>query len=404
MKKIVAVLVLILLGISASTLIVSANEANYLDEANYEDIKATMEIIIGEQVESIDTSEWDEFLKDIQQMEGAIGENKSAREIIMELITGNYTMDTGAIIKGIFNTFFSEIIYNLGLMAKIIAVAIVCGILNNMKTSFQSSSVGEISHFVCYIVVILIIIQSLLYILKVGKEGIEQMVRFMQILFPILIAMLAAIGSITSTSIMKPAIALLVGVVSTFIKNTMLPLILFSSIITLINNISGKVNIKNLGKLVNNICAWTLGGVFTIFIAVMSIQGVMAATFDGISVRTAKFALESFVPIVGGMFSQSVDTVIGCSLLVKNAVGITGLIIIALICITPSLKILGLLVIYKLSSAMLEPIADPRITECLNGIGTVLTILFITVMGTALMFFITITLIINTGHVSVMLR
>jgi stage III sporulation protein AE len=125
----------------------------------------------------------------------------------------------------------------------------------------------------------------------------------------------------------------------------------------------------------------------------------MSSSFDSLSIRTAKFAIDSFVPIMGKLFSQSVDTVIGCSLLVKNAVGVSGLLIIGLIALVPALKILALLVTFKLSSALIEPISDKRLVECLNNMGNLLVVLFITVVGIAILFYMTISLIIGSGNI-----
>ncbi|NLC43893.1 MAG: stage III sporulation protein AE, partial [Clostridiales bacterium] len=111
-----------------------------------------------------------------------------------------------------------------------------------------------------------------------------------------------------------------------------------------------------------------------------------------------------FIPIVGKMFSESVDLIVGCSLLLKNAIGVAGLIIIALLCLAPAIKIFSLLFLYRLVSALLEPITDNRITECLSGIAKVLSVLLITVLGIALMFFLTVALMIGTGNTSMMLR
>jgi stage III sporulation protein AE len=147
-----------------------------------------------------------------------------------------------------------------------------------------------------------------------------------------------------------------------------------------------------------------LSFVFTIFIGVLTIQGAMTASFDGISIRTAKFAMDTFVPIVGKMLSQSLDAVIGCSLLLKNAVGTAGLIIIGLLSMAPAVKIFTLMFLYKLSGSLLEPITDKRIADCLNGTGNVLLVLLVTVLGIALMFFLTTALMIAAGNTAVMLR
>ena len=334
----------------------------------------SLEDIMADQLDELDTREWEPFLKDIQDQGTDLFDGESAGEVIRSLVTGQFSFRWKDVLELVARSFFREFRLNLALMAKIIVIAVLCGIFRNMNDSFDNSSVGEIGYFVCYGIVVILILQSLTSILEVGKAGIERMSGFMQILMPVLLALLAAVGSPATSSVMQPAVGVLAGTVGALLKNIMLPLITLSAVVSLVNNISESVQIQKLGKLLNNLCVWILTFIFTIFVGVLTVQGAMTSSFDGISIRTAKFALDTFVPVVGKMFSQSLDTIIGCSLLLKNAVGVAGLIVIGLQCLAPGLKILSLMLLYKLSGALLEPITDKRIVECLNGIGSALIV------------------------------
>ena len=98
-------------------------------------------------------------------------------------------------------------------------------------------------------------------------------------------------------------------------------------------------------------------------------QGASGAITDGVTIRTAKYVTGNFVPVVGRMFSDASETVVGASLLVKNAVGITGVVILVLLCAFPAVKILVLALIFKVSAAILQPMGDSPIIECLQTIG-----------------------------------
>lgn len=379
-------------------------DASVEDLLNQDNIKEELERGTKEQISALDIDEWDVFLKSVQAEGNDLIEDIDIKSFLNKLITGNFELDPKKILLQLINLFFKEIKVNLVFMAKIMTIAIVCGILDHMKSSFTDSSVAELAWFACYIMVVILIVQSFTSILEVGKKAVEQMVNFVQILFPILLTLLIAMGGITSSGMLKPVTALLVGASGTVLKNIMIPLIFFSAVLVLVNNISDKIRLDRLSDLTKNICTWTLGIFFTIFVGVLSIQGALAASFDGISIRTAKYAVETFVPIVGGLFSKTVDMIIGCSLLVKNAVGIAGLITTVVIALYPIIKILCLIAIYKISSAILQPISDSRVSVCLNNIGSVLTILFVTVAGIAIMFFLTITLLIGVGNIATMMR
>ncbi len=363
-----------------------------------------MKLGVQQQVDHLDMRDWDRFLKELEEQQNPVLKQMSAKEILKKLVTGDYNIDLKQFWIYLGGIFYKEILNNLGWVTKIIVMAVICGVLKNMQASFQNSSIAEVAHFVCYIVVILLIIQSLMSILDTGKQAIEKMISFMQIILPTLLALLVAVGGITSSTILQPTIGFMLGIIGTFLKNAVFPLILLSTIIILINHISNKVQLDGLSKLLKNLCGWILGIVFTVFVGILVVQGVMTASVDGISIRTAKYAVDTFVPIVGGLFAQAIDMVVGCSLLIKNAVGLLGLIIIGFICLCPTLKILCMMFIYKLSSAILEPVSDKRIVDCLNDIGSILTILAITVVGVAIMFFMVITLIIGIGNVATMMR
>jgi len=359
---------------------------------------------VEEQINSIDTQEWENFIDQLPAESKAVMGNSGIRDLIRNLVTGKFSFDIKKIFQEIGDYFFKEILANLDIMAKIVVLAVICGILNNLRGAFENESIGEISHFVCYLLIVILIVQSFSLLLANGRETIQSMVTFMQLLFPTLLTLLVAMGGFASSAIFQPAIALLVSIVSTFLRDILLPLILFSAILVVINNLSEKIQLSKLAGLVRGACAWILGSLFTIFLAVLTIQGVTAASFDGISIRTAKYAIDTFIPIVGGMFSDTVDTIIGCSLLVKNAVGIIGLVVLACICLFPALKILAMVFIYRLSAALLEPIADSKVVNCLNEIANVLIILFVTVVSVGIMFFISVTLLICAGNITVMMR
>ena len=382
-----------------------ANANASVDDSLSQDyIKEELKRGTQEQINALDINEWNNFLKSIQAEGDDLIEDIDIKNFINKLISGNFELDLKKILLQLINLFFKEIKFNLIFMAKIMVIAIICGVLDHMKSNFTDSSVAELAWFACYIMVVILIVQSFTSILEVGKKAVEQMVSFVQILFPILLTLLIAMGGITSSGILQPVTALLVGASGTILKNIMIPLIFFSAVLVLVNNISDKIKLDRLCNLTKNICTWTLGIFFTIFVGVLSVQGALAASFDGISIRTAKYAVETFVPIVGGLFSKTVDMIIGCSLLVKNAVGIAGLITTVMIALYPIIKILCLMTIYKISSAILEPISDSRVSVCLNDIGNVLTILFVTVAGITIMFFITITLLIGVGSIATMMR
>jgi len=368
------------------------------------DIREQMRLTIDRQLQGINVENWDEFIEEIKQQGNPAFQEGGARDLIKKIVTGQFSLNLRDFGIHIARIFYREVMENLGLIIRIMALAVVCGVLKNMQDSFQSVSAAEVAYFVCYMVVALMVIHSIMSAVEVGRKAVDTMTSFTQGFFPVLLALLVSIGGVTSSAILKPTVGLLAGFMGMVLEHVMFPLILASVVVIMINHISDKVQLNRLSSLLKNICEWTLGFIFTAFVGALVVQGVMAASIDGVSIRTAKFAVDTFVPVVGKMFAQAVDMVVGCSLLIKNAVGLVGLLVIASICLYPVLKILGLMAVYKLASAVLEPVTDKRIADCLNDIGNMMIIIVITVAGMAMVFFLAITLIIGVGNAATMMR
>src|SRR5690606_15058960 len=153
------------------------------------DIREEIQKIAEEQLNILNINQWNEFIKNVDNYQDNLLANINIKEMIINLVTGNYKFDWREIYENFGKAFFAEIKLNLTLMAKIFAIAIFTGILSNFKTNFTDSTVGELAWIVCYIMIVVLIIQSITVVLNVGKNTIEQMTSFMQILFPPLLAL-----------------------------------------------------------------------------------------------------------------------------------------------------------------------------------------------------------------------
>ena len=393
MKKILLLLIIFLF--MPSTAIAGENQ----DQNNID-----MGELVDEILEQVDTYELENIIGQMNIETKDYLPSLNIREIISSLARGKFSLNSKDLFMGIMKYLFNEVIMNSGILARLILLSIICALLQNLQSSFESHSVGEIAYNIVYFVILGMAIQSFAMAIKIGVEAIDSMVQFMYALLPTLIALLTATGALSSAALFQPIVTFTVNMLSTFVKNIILPLIFFGAILNLINYISSKVQIYKLAGLIKQATVVLLGFVMTIFLGIMTIQGVAASSFDGVTARTAKYAVDNLIPIIGGFLSDAVDTIIGCSLLIKNAVGAFGLFFLFIIILFPLIKIVALILIYKLSSAMIEPIADGRIVDSLNDMAKSLILVFVAVLSVAIMFFIVVTIIISTGNITVMMR
>lgn len=360
--------------------------------------------IIDEQISKLDFSQVEELLNSM---------NRDVEEFIPEFTIDNLinliknkdiNYSFKSFFAGVFNYFFKEIIANSQLLAKLIILAVLLAILQNLQSAFEKDNISKLAYSVCYLILIGIIINSFMIALSLGKQTINDMVNFLHAILPLLLSLLVALGGFASAAVFHPIIFMTVSGVGTLIRDILLPLIFLSSILIVVNNITDTFKVSRMSGLLREISIGLLGFFLSIFLGVIIIQGAGAAVADGVSVRTAKFATKNFFPIVGGIFADALDMVIGCSLLIKNSIGTFGVIVVFLICIFPMIKIISIMVIYKIASALVEPLGETKIVKCLNDVGNSLTMIFICVSAVAMMLFIAITIIIGAGNVMVMMR
>jgi len=358
---------------------------------------------IIQQFESLDSEEIESFLNKINKDYKDFLPAYSLGDLLSSIRTEK-GYDIKGLMVGVVKYFAKEITANSRLLAQLISLTIVCALLNNIQSAFDSTGIGNVTRSMIYLVLISIVIQSFYTAITIGNETIDQMVGFIQALIPVILSILAALGNVTSVAILKPLVFIGITLASSWIKNILMPFIFFTAVLGIVNNISERFHISMLAGLLKQICVFLLGLFTSVFLGIVVVQGAGASVIDGISVRTAKFATKNFIPFVGGFFSDTVDMVIGCSLILKNIIGVAGLIIVFIITIFPVAKILSLVFIYKFAGAIIQPLGEEHIVKCLNEIGSCLVLILISVSSVSLMFFVTITIIMASGNISVMMR
>lgn len=325
-------------------------------------------------------------------------------KIVSSAAKGDFKFNIYGILNRVVRYLLSEIFLNVDILIKIVILAIICAILKNLQNSFFSESVGELAFFVCYIVIVSVLMVSFSSAMTMCMSIIDNMVSFMHSIIPLLITLLITAGNISSAGVFQPILIMLVEVGATVIKNFFIPLIFLVTVLNIVNNISDRVQLTKLSGFLKQICTWGIGFILTVFIAVVSIQGAMGAVVDGVTSKTAKFALGTFIPVVGKYLADAADTVVGCTLVIKNASGLVAMIGIIIICLAPLLKILALVVLYKLACAFVEPISDKKITNCLNDMASSLTYILGITAVVSFMFLLAITVVISTTNLSAMIR
>ena len=241
-------------------------------------------------------------------------------------------------------------------------------------------------------------------IIKMTRDAIENMTGFMQMLIPLLITLMITTGSIVSANILETVIQLVINFISNIFKSIIRPVILVSTALSIISKISDKIKIERIPQMLKSSTVWVIGITLTIFVGILSLEGTLSSSVDGITAKATKAAVSNFIPVVGKILGDAVDTVIGCSTILKNAVGIVGLIVIIIICIAPIIKLAVITLTYQLTAAICEPIADDKIVKLLGEMGDTFKILLAILCSISVMLIIGITLVLKISNSGLMYR
>jgi stage III sporulation protein AE len=324
---------------------------------------------------------------------------------LMEMIVpGGEGLGLGNALAGLARYFFHQLLFNGKLLVMIVVIAVFSLLLETIQSAFEQNNVSKVAFYVSYIVLMILAVNSFSVAIGYAKSAIESMIHFMAAMVPLLLTMLASLGNVVTVSVMHPLIILMIHVIGTLIHTVVFPLLFFSAVLYIVSAMSDKYKVTQLAALLRNVAAGLLGVCLTVFLGVISVQAATAAATDGIAIRTAKYVAGNFIPVVGRMLSDATDTVIGASLLVKNTVGLTGVIILILLCAFPAMKILALALIYNVSAAVMQPLGDSPIVGCLQTIGKSMLFVFAALASVSLMFFLAVTVLITAGNLTIMMR
>ncbi|WP_236588139.1 stage III sporulation protein AE [Tumebacillus amylolyticus] len=360
--------------------------------------------LVQQQFQQLDLHDFDTFLDEIVQEYGDYLPPEVKGHVGDLVLHGHFGTVFQGLLVGLLKYLFHELFLNSRLLGTIIVLTVFAAILENMQTAFEGNNVSKIAHTICFLVLMILAVQSFSAATSYAKDAISTMVDFMTATIPMYLALLAATGGVTSAAMIHPLIVFLINVIGDLIQFVIFPLIFFSAILSLVSKISNRYQVTQLAGLLKSTAVWVLGVFFTIFLGVVSVQGAAGAVADGVSIKAAKYVSSNFVPVVGKLFSDAADTVVGASLIVKNALGITGAGVLLLLAAFPALKILSLAIVYNVSSAVMQPLGESPIIGCLSTIGKSLILVFAALATVGFMFFLAVTVIIAAGNLSVMVR
>lgn len=343
-----------------------------------------------------------DFIKNAEKFTGEFFEDIDINEILNDAIKGE--VDNSTLLKKILNILGKEVTTNIKSLVSILAIILIHSILKSISESLENNNISKLIYYVQYILIVTVIMSNFTDIIKLVQDTTGNLIGFMNALVPLLITLMMYTGSITTSSVVEPIILFMINFIGNIIQNLIIPFVLVLTSLVIISKISDKVHIDKLSKFFKSGIVWFLGIVLTVFVGIVSLEGTLSSSVDGITAKTTKAVVSSAIPVVGKILGDAVDTVLGCGIVLKNAVGLVGVVIVIGICIMPILKLFVLSVSYKLLSTVVQPIADEKIIDLLEQIGDIFKIFLGILCAISFMLIIGTTLVLKIFNGTMMYR
>ena len=262
-----------------------------------------------------------DFINSANEYTGEFLNDIDMNDILNNAIKGE--VDNSTLTKKIFNLFGKEITANISSIVSIIAIILIHSILKSISESLENDGISKLIFYVQYILIVTIIMSNFTDIVKLVQDTSNNLVGFMNLLVPLLITLMMYTGSITTSSVLEPIILFMINFIGNIIQAFVIPLVLILTSLVIISKISAKVQIDKLSKFLKSGIVGFLGIILTIFVGVVSLEGTLSSSVDGITAKTTKAVVSSAIPVVGKILGDAVDTVLGCGIVLKNAVRIS---------------------------------------------------------------------------------
>jgi len=360
-----------------------------------EELEKELEDKIGQQLSELDLTELETFLNNLSDEQRELFGASGILDKLQLIISGDFGENTQNIFEALINIIFNELLKILPLLASIIAVAILAGLLSDLKGNSQS--IGDIVHFVCYGVIIVIISGAAVQMITIASNTLSLIITQMEIVFPIMLTLLTAMGGTVSVAVFQPAVVVLTAGVTAIFTHVLMPIFIFSLVFSIVSNLSNSVRLDKLSGFLNSLFKWIIGIVFTIFMGFLAIKGITAGSVDSISFKTARYSLSTYIPILGGYLSEGLNVILASCLLIKNAVGASGLLLLFASVIVPLLQLILFMLCLKLTGAILQPLSDNRISNFVSSISKSFIMPIVMIIGVTFMYFIFVGIIMCTS-------
>lgn len=329
-----------------------------------------------------------------EAIDDALSTNESFdfKEYVSTLATSGKGVSDAGLFSDILQAIGNELKGNRDALLRLILIAIMAAVFTNFTSVFQNNQVGETSFYITYLLLFGTITGTFASATIIATQTIQAVIDFMKALLPTYFMSIAFCSSKATTLVFYESTLMLITVVNLILVHIMIPLVNIYLVITLVNNLAKEDLLSKFAELIETVITWSLRTLFVAVIGFNAIQGLIVPTSNSIK-RTVATRLTKAIPGIGNSLNSVTETVLGAGTLIKNAIGVAGLVVVVIICMLPLVKLFVTMFLYKFGVAIVQPISDKRVINCISGAANAAGMLIYVVSISAVLFMITIAIL-----------
>ncbi len=345
-------------------------------------------------LEELDTESMDAFQQRAKEELGIQTDTLTAQEWLWEFVRGNWDVDGESLFHQLGDCFFRVLKQNTQLLGKLLLLSVISALLVHLQTSLHAG-IARFAGIACHMSIAFVAILSFREAWDLGEDAIDQMTNFMNAMLPPMMVLTSSLGNFTSSALLFPVLMTTTTAVANGVRVIVLPLALFSIVLNIMNQLTEGIRVEKMAKFFTQIAQLGLGFMVTAFVGFITVRTLYASVLDKVVLRTGKFVTDNTIPVVGKMLSDTIEVAAGYIMVLKNALGIYGVIVLLGILTMPLLQMIVMAILYRLTAALVEPLGDARTASLLDKIGGSLWLLTAAIASVSLVFLMMIALIVG---------
>lgn len=361
-------------------------------QASAEGGSETSAMSVREGLQQLDFQVMEEYKRQVDSEIDNYMRGVSIKQWVIDFVQGKWEFSWSDVMKRLLQLLMKEVVVNSGLLAKLLVLCVLSALLMNLQASF-STDVARIAHLACYLALATLAVASFKVVLGIGQDTITNMVGFMTALLPQMLVLTAGLGNLNTAAMLFPMLMTTATALGNAISSIVFPLIIISAIVSIMNHMSASIKLQRLGKFFTQIAQVALGFFLTLFVGIVTMRALYASVLDKTALRATRFVSDNALPVIGKMFSDTIEVAAGYVVMLKQALGVLGVLIILAMILMPIVKVTAIALIYKVAAALAEPLGDARTAAVLESMSAHLFLMLAAVVAVALMFFVMIAIV-----------